>query len=457
LFAVVRLDPAIGLWTQTDATLRPNWTLRGDVRTQGNLINQAAAASLDGDIFATQLTGACLGQTRTYADVSLDWPPVTSTYANLKCLTPGALADTLTTSLSGSPIIRRRIGDLSLGGNVAVTGMLLVTGNLTVTGSGSRITAAKNFPALYVGGDLVLEDANDFTVEGLAVIGGSLRLRASAGNVKFVGGLCLGGTVSETTPDASGYGNQARLVGNPTWTAGQWSGALDLSALDGVPDYVQTSDSSSLLQLGSQYTLSLWLKAAATQNDNAGVMVRCSPDGALTHWGLQFNATTPKLLVVRHLNDTGNAWSTGITLDEIGDVWHHVAVVWSGTAMTSYLDGAQRASGPWAYALGNGNGHLNLGSQGTVSASTLYAGAIDDVRVYDHAWTAAEIAVIYTGGSVANLIGQWRLNGPGSSVTILTDPVRASIAAWPNGLNYPAVYWSPASDAFFRSITRHLP
>jgi hypothetical protein len=457
LSAVVRLDPAIALWTQVGTTLRPSWVLHGDMRTQGTLINQAVTASLDGDVFATQLTGTCVGQTKAYTDVSLNWPPVTSTYANVKCLTPGTLTATLATSLSGSPIIRRRIGDLSLSGNVTVQGMLLVTGNLTVTGSGSRITAAKNFPALYVGGNLVLEDANNFTVEGLAVVGGNLRLRSNAYGVKFVGGVCLGGTISETITDASSYGNQAVVVGNPQWTTGAVDKALNLSAADGVSDYVQTSDSSSLLQLAGDYTLSLWLKAATTQNDNAGVMVRCSPDGTLTHWGLQFNATTPKLLVVRHLNDGGNAWSTGITLTEIGGAWHHVAVVRSGTTMRSYLDGVLRTSGAWAYTSGTGNGHLNLGAHGTVSASTLYAGAIDDVHVYDHAWTVAEIAQIKTGQSLTYLIGRWRLDGPGSSVTILADPVRASITAWPNGLNNPAVCWSPAADAYFRSITRPLP
>jgi len=456
LSAVVRLDPAIGLWTLVDTTLRPNWVLHGDMRTQGTIINQAAAASLDGDVFASVLTGTCVGQKRAYADALLSWPPVTATYVK----PPTTRTDITTPTLIASPgftRIWRRVGDLTLGGGVTVQGMLLVTGNLTVAGSGSRIVAGKNLPALFVGGNLVLEDANNLTVEGLTVVGGNLRLRSNAYGVKFTGGVCLTGAVSETITDASSCGNQAVVVGNPQWTTGAVDKALNLSVADGVSDYVQTFDSSSLLQLASDYTLSLWLKAAATQNDNAGVMIRSSADGAAIHWGLQFNTTAPKLLVVRHLNDGGNAWSTGITLDEIAGVWHHVAVVRSGTTMTSYLDGVQRASGTWAYASGTGNGHLNLGAQAAVTATTLYAGAIDDVHVYDHAWTAAEIAQIKAGQSLAYLIGRWRLDGPGSSVTILADPIRASIASWPNGLANPVVYWSPAAGAFYRSVARLLP
>ena len=68
-----------------------------------------------------------------------------------------------------------------------------------------------------------------------------------------------------------------------------------------------------------------------------------------------------------------------------------------------------------------------------------------------------EIVQIRAGQSVANLIGHWRLDGPGSYVTIQADPLRASIAAWPNGAGNPAVYWTPAGGAFFRSIQRPLP
>jgi len=456
LSAVVRLDPAIALWTQTDTTFRQNWILHGDMRTQGNVINQAATASLDGDVFATQLIGGCVGQTRTYEDVSLTWPPVTSTYIKPPTTRTDLASDTLNTSPVGTRIWRR-VGNLSLGGNVTVNGMLLVTGNLTVTGSASQIICSKNLPALYVGGNLVLEDANNFTVQGLAVVDGNLRLRSHASGVKFVGGLCLKGTIRETETDASGYGNQIQIVGNPKWVPGALGGALDLSNDDGVEDYAQTSDSSTTLQLGNQYTLSLWMKAAAAQNDNAGLVVRCSPDGTLTHWSLQFDTGASKQLVVRHLHDTGNAWPTGISLEEIAGIWHHVAVVWDGTTMTSYLDGVQRASDAWAHTLGTGDGHLNLGAQGIVSSNTLYAGAIDDVRIYDCAWTTAEIAQIRDGQSLGNIIGHWRFNGPGSSVTILADPVRASIVAYPGGMANPAVFWSPAADAFIRSVARKDP
>ncbi|HQI28745.1 MAG TPA: hypothetical protein PLT20_11730, partial [Sedimentisphaerales bacterium] len=93
LSAVVRLDPAIALWTKTDTTFRQNWILHGDMLTEGNVINQAKTTSLDGDVFATQLIGECVGQTRPYEKVSLPWPPVTSTYIKPPHTPPDPSAD----------------------------------------------------------------------------------------------------------------------------------------------------------------------------------------------------------------------------------------------------------------------------------------------------------------------------------------------------------------------------
>jgi hypothetical protein len=453
LTAVLRLDPCAGFWTLADTTLRQNWVLRGDMFTQGSVVNEAIKASLDGDVFATALSGnGCVGKTQTYASVPMAWPPVTDTYVNPSYTTTALLG----TVSSGSSLTRiwRRSGSLIVGSNVTFRGMLHVTGDLTIAGSGVQILAAKNLPALYVGGNLILQDANDLTVQGLAVVDGDLQLSAGATNVKFVGGLCVRGTIRETTTDVSGYDNTVRVCGSPTWTTGATGRAL---TLDGAGEYAQTYDSSSQLQLAGDYTLSLWMNAAATQNDDAGVMIRCSPAGDAIHWGLQFNSTNPRSLVVRHLSDGGDAWSTGISLTEIAGGWHHIAVTRGATTMTSYLDGVLRTSGAWTYASGVGDGHLNLGANATASSGTLYAGSLDDARIYDRTLVEAEVAQVKVGQSVANLIGHWRLDGPGSSVTIQAAPLAASLAAWPNGTTNPAVYWTPAGGAFFRSIQRQLP
>lgn len=97
------------------------------------------------------------------------------------------------------------------------------------------------------------------------------------------------------------------------------------------------------------------------------------------------------------------------------DVWHHVALTRSGTALTLYVDGVQEGSAsdfagplpavPLTFAQG-------------------FAGTLSEVRVWTKALTAAEIASCRTrrlSGTVVDLAGAWTLGeGPGAPVNRTT-------------------------------------
>jgi hypothetical protein len=61
--------------------------------------------------------------------------------------------------------------------------MLVVDGDLTVKNTGNVITAVKNFPALLVSGELIMESAATLQVNGLAQVGHRVVLKSSAENV----------------------------------------------------------------------------------------------------------------------------------------------------------------------------------------------------------------------------------------------------------------------------------
>ena len=109
------------------------------------------------------MTGTVAGQHKAVADLSLAWPPVTSTYASPDYesypVSPGTLTNTDPTYQLAR--VWRCAGDLILGNNVTIQGMLLVDGNLTIQGNTNLLTAAKNLPALYVSGDLVIEEVDN--------------------------------------------------------------------------------------------------------------------------------------------------------------------------------------------------------------------------------------------------------------------------------------------------------
>ncbi len=440
LSAQLRLDPCIALWTDVDTVLRPKHFLYGDLRCAGMVHN---LGTIDGDVFSNGLTGTVTGHLKAATDLSLAWPHVTSAYINPEYTSgfvlPGTLTDTDPTYWT--PRVWRCTGDLTLGNNVAIQGMLFVEGNLTIRGNTNILKAAKNLPALYVSGDLVVEEIDNFRIEGLAVVDGTTRVSAGASNVRILGGLFVKGGLVETTPDSAGYHCDALVYDAPTWQSGggRYQGAL---AFDGENDYLHTPDSASL-QVANDYTISVWIKPAVSQKACAAILAKTNATGSTNHWALQFNAGSPMALFVCH--PTG-IWATAITMADMGagNRWYHVAVVRQGNTMSSYFDGALRKQETWNIGPGSGNGHLNIAADRTAAPNYLYTGLMDDVRIYNQA------ASMPLSDAQPGLIGHWKLDESGSDVTIIAEPARSAVVVW----GTPEQHWSQAAGAFYRSIRR---
>ncbi len=445
LGATLRVDPCMGLWTKTNMIFRPNWVLHGDLCANGSVVNQAATESLDGDVFATSLTGTSVGQKYPVRDPSF-WPLVTSTYANHVYATQPLTAGT---TMSGTyESLTRRIyhcktGDITLGDDASpatITGMLFVTtGNVTVAGSDCNITTVRNLPALYVGGNLVLENASNLTIKGLAVVGGDLRIRSDVSNVQFIGGLFVTGRIIETTPDTSGNGLTADLVGDPQWqAAGALGGSL---TLDGVDDCVDCGDDSAL-DIAGPITVGL---SVQTERVGEAVVEPLVVNGA-AYW-LAMGSSNIEFVVY---NNSTSVWQ-GVQVpisSTFNGVWHHIAGTFDGATVSLYLDGVSQATSVYNPTIALSDPNVYLGSDG----ANCYQGALDDVRIYDRALSETEIGQIAAGETVSDLVVRWPLNGPGSNVTIVADPIGGAIVSYVT-LSLKQ-YWSPASGAFFRRIER---
>ncbi len=447
--AQLRLDPCIALWTGVNTTLWSGFTVYGDVYCNGNLTNQG---TIDGDAFASVLTGSITGQKYAVADLSLIWPPVTVADFTSK-YSYGTLSGQ-TFGPYDPPQVCYSSGDLTLPGNVHIEGMLLVNGNLTVRSANNKIVAGKNLPALYVTGDLIIEGGASLDVNGLAVVGNRVLMNASTCRLNTLGGLFVWNTFAETASDSSPYSYTLIPYNGPAWrpSGGQTGGALEF---DGVDDYAQTSNDPGKLQLTGDYTLSVWIKADVTQKGWAGVFSRCNPSGSTNHWTVQFDSSNPKKLVIHHPDylPSPRYWDTGIGLNNIAGAWHHIGIVRKGTTMTSYLDGVVRTTGTWANAPGSGDGHFNIGVDRTVSSLYVYKGLIDDIRIYNRALDANE--VYPTRDGLTGLIGHWKLDEtgiPAVPVTITAAPSKTAVVVWSQ--TGQRQYWGQATGAFFRSIQR---
>ena len=453
LSAQLRLDPCVALWTGSTTVIWPGVRINGDAYCNGALQNNGV---INGDVFASALSGSIAGQRKATTDLSLAWPRVTvadftSRYSKVT-ITSGSLSGVTLGPYSNPVQVCYRSGDLVLAGDVRIESMLVVVGDLTIQGDRNIIVAPKNMPALLVTGDLTIKNAAALQIDGLAVVYGHTQLGAGGANLTVLGGLFTDDGLAETAADSSSSANVGVLYNGATWqpTGGRTGGALQF---DGVDDYVQTPNSLTNLQVANDYTLSVWAKPASSQKDWAGIISKCNPSGSTNHWTLQFNSGSPKRLIVYHPDNlpSPKSWDTGILLSELAGAWHHIGILRSGAVMTSYLDGALRNTGAWSNTPGVGDGHLNIGVDRTATPSDVYGGLLDDVRIYNRALNVNEVYPPVPG--LGGLIAHWKFDESGSNAAITAAPTKTAIVTWSE--QGAVQKWGQAAGAFFRSIRRN--
>ena len=192
-----------------------------------------------------------------------------------------------------------------------------------------------------------------------------------------------------------------------TAQATDWGGAIQF---DGIDDFAKVASAASLPVGNAAYTQEFWLRLDGLP-DWEGVyngfilsrggegpllgnhMVVMNGYAGLTHWGLD-RETTVKL-----------------PLHE----GHHLAATWDGTTEKLYFDGHELWSaalpGP-ASALAVTEGSLTFGAHGNDHGYYLQ-GALDEVRIWSAARTAAQILASYNqtvDPASTDLVGYWKFD-----------------------------------------------
>ncbi len=187
-----------------------------------------------------------------------------------------------------------------------------------------------------------------------------------------------------------GVGGTSNTIGTCTtastaWYAGstgKYNSSIDL---DGTDDYATISYNPILYS--NEISSAAWIYPRVNQtgnivaaNGNTGWRYRINSGGTISFLdrGATNNITTTDTL-------TFNQWS-------------HITVVGSSSGLKIYINGRLSKSNAVAYGAGDpASGSVLLGALSSVSE--LFAGALDDIRIYNYALTAAQIKTIYNQDS----------------------------------------------------------
>jgi glucose/arabinose dehydrogenase len=179
--------------------------------------------------------------------------------------------------------------------------------------------------------------------------------------------------------DKSGLGNTGTATGGPLRVPGHTAGSL---SFDGIDDVVSVPNSASL-SLTTGLTLEAWVKPSQLGSTWRTVALKERPGGMC--WALyahDSNGTAAHIVTAT----TSTANGGRLTLN----TWTHLAATYDGSVLALYRDGSLVSSTLASGALVTSTGALKIG--GNSIWSEPFAGVLDDLRVYNRALTASEIA-----------------------------------------------------------------
>ncbi|MBN1764508.1 MAG: hypothetical protein JW860_04560 [Sedimentisphaerales bacterium] len=199
-----------------------------------------------------------------------------------------------------------------------------------------------------------------------------------------VGWWALDETEGLTAFDSAGT-NDGLLAGNPLWDDGYIGGALNC---DGDGDYVEINPDSNLDV--SYITMAAWVKldSDADPANLAFILNRQMTEGGTYALFINTNLWIARV----RLDNYESADVLVYSDEEVTTNWTHVAAVYNGTDLRLYINGALQSNVNVVLgSLDTDNpGPLTIGSHPTVGC--YFDGLIDDVRIYNQALSASEIA-----------------------------------------------------------------
>lgn len=199
----------------------------------------------------------------------------------------------------------------------------------------------------------------------------------------------ISGTVAH---DSSGNGHDGQLEGAVTWGADGAIASGTGATLDGGD--IRIGGDSVLFGFTNKHPFSIEAWARATKLDDLYRRIvskerPASPRDGYTVW-IQQRAPQPVVGLELLVADVGAADVAPFR----GAVYVHVVAVHDGGTSSVYVDGALAASGPMDVALVEQPGPLTWGGT-PFSTAGAFAGALDELAIYDHALSSQAVAAHY--------------------------------------------------------------
>lgn len=385
-------------------------------------------------------------------------------------LNAAEVAGGLWTLKSGDPGTATIAKDLEVGADISfdssaglINTLAINSTGKVIAGGGAQLGDETDVPTCDINNvGLLRYNVADATVEvcdgaawAASGSGGSSTPDVTSG---LVGWWKLDEAAGTTAADASGSGNPGTLTNGPTWqsTGGKIDGAL---SFDEVNDYVGVASSASLNV--TRITMAGWGYKTVANTANWSNMITRQYTGGGDLWEDVYALATDSSASdyyscgIRTASGAAQALSTVSSNIDINS-WVHLACTYDGATVALYRNGARIASAAQTgdvisettrHVIGGGD------NDGSGVPIELWAGKLDDVRLYNRALTSEEIQSVYmAGGYMAGggiLLSGWTDDGTVVRLSTPTDRVGIGTSSPDNlfGINGALVVWGDNGDS----------
>jgi len=164
-------------------------------------------------------------------------------------------------------------------------------------------------------------------------------------------------------------------------------GNTKAGVFNGTSSYIDCGNDSSL-QIRNSLTMSVWIKPDNLTNATGGIL--CKSDFNDNFGDYEIHQSTDKIRFLLNNNSPLNVLTsnTSITTN-----WTHVVATYDGTTKKIYINGQLSNSANFTGQINNSFTNLRIGSY--YNAALVFAGLIDDVRIYNRALSETEIKTLY--------------------------------------------------------------
>ncbi|MCL5280377.1 MAG: discoidin domain-containing protein [Planctomycetes bacterium] len=203
------------------------------------------------------------------------------------------------------------------------------------------------------------------------------------------------GTVAR---DASRYGNDLSVQGNPQWVTGHCNGGLEF---DGAGDYLERGGYAPSLDIVGGLTVTAWVRTGAVRRDHKICgNITAGPNGGGYLMGIYSNDRV-ELEVWSSAGTSAppNRPGGGTVLQK--GTWYFLAATYTATAeggiIRTYVNGAFDREQATTIVLAPSRETFKIGRDPQAPGSGEFTGILDDVRVYNHVLAESELREVMLG------------------------------------------------------------